>query len=68
MITVISQCYITIDGKDVVRQKVLDDESRIGECCEKCMYRDWHPTDVDDPDCVTLHGCNRWDYSYFRII
>ena len=67
MITILKEFLITYKGKDATQQLVIDDDVRIGEGCLKCIYHGWNPTCYVDPDCVTLHGCNRFDDSYFRI-
>lgn len=67
MITILKECLITYKGKDAKEQLVKDYDICIGDACEKCIYKDWHPKDIDDPNCDTLHGCGLSPYTYFRI-
>lgn len=67
MITVLKASPITFDERDYMEELVIDNIERDLSCCERCVYHDYVPGADIMATCSDIHGCNKWDDSFFRL-
>lgn len=67
MITILKETPVTAFGRDCIEMLVKDSECWGTDCCDKCCYRGWYPTEDCDADCATVHGCGTSPFRYFQV-